>query len=274
MALRNDRPIRGLKKAVQRAAACMLAALLLASAPDVASTDAFSAAAEAPRFSAELVKPGLYRISGPGGGTLLRLASHGLIVVDANRAGTYEALTAEIRRIARSSDVPVGALALTAAGPDQAGNVAQFLDAGVPVVVQRHALERLAPSTAARRPTLISYESDYLLRVGDAAAEIEHVGSGRSGTDSVVLFPDLRVVAVGDLFTSGAPEPDCASGGSFAGWAAAISHVLWSDFDIAVPSRGAPVGKRELAALQARLEALARRADASAAGPADCPRPR
>ncbi|HEY6133393.1 MAG TPA: hypothetical protein VIW70_05405, partial [Rubrivivax sp.] len=83
------------------------------------------------------------------------------------------------------------------------------------------------------------------------------------GADSVVLFRDLKVVAVGELFTHGTPEPDCASGGSFAGWAAAITHVLWFDFDVAVPSRGAPVGKRELAALKATLESRAARPGSS-----------
>jgi len=96
------------------------------------------------------------------------------------------------------------------------------------------------------------------------------VGSGRTGADSIVVFRGLRVVAVGDLFTTDAPQPDCASGGSFAGWAAAIDHLLWSDFDIAVPSRGAAVGKSELRAFKATLEALARRAGSSPAGPADC----
>jgi len=85
-----------------------------------------------------------------------------------------------------------------------------------------------------------------------------------------VLFRELRVVAVGDLFTAGTPEPDCAAGGSFAGWAAAIDHVMWSDFDVVVPSRGAPVGKRELATLKAKLQALAGRAASSPSGQSDC----
>ena len=66
---------------------------------------------------------------------------------------------------------------------------------------------------------LVAYDTDYMLRAGDIEVEIEHVGSGRTKADSVVLFRELRVVAVGDLFTAGTPQPDCAGGGSFAGWA-------------------------------------------------------
>jgi glyoxylase-like metal-dependent hydrolase (beta-lactamase superfamily II) len=117
---------------------------------------------------------------------------------------------------------------------------------------------------------LITYDTDYVLRVGDVEVEIEHVGSGKTRADSIVLFRDLRIVAVGDLFTAGAPEPDCEAGGSFAGWAAAIDHLLWSDFDAAVPSHGAPVGKREIATFKAKLEALATRAASSPSGQSDC----
>jgi glyoxylase-like metal-dependent hydrolase (beta-lactamase superfamily II) len=251
-----------------------LAAALLGSALGAAAADLPPSAANAdiPPLSTELVKPGLYRISGAGGATLLRLSPEGPIVVDAKRAGTYAALMAEIQRLAKRPDQPVRALILTGAGPEQAGNLARFVDAGVTVIVQRRALARLvgdasASGTAAPKP-FITYDADYVLRVGEV--EVEHVGRGRTGADSIVSFPDLRVIAVGDLFTAATPEPDCASGGSFAGWAAAIDHLLWSDFDIAVPSRGAPVGKPELMALKATLEALARRSAASAPGQTDC----
>jgi glyoxylase-like metal-dependent hydrolase (beta-lactamase superfamily II) len=214
------------------------------------------------------VKPGLYRIAGGAGSgvTLLRAGAQGSIVVDANRAGTYRPLMAEIQRIRKGAARPVDALVLTTTGAAQAGNVAQFAEAGVPVIVQQRAVGRLAAGVKA-----VTYGTDYLLRVGDVEAEVEHVGSGRTGADSVVLFRDLNLVAVGDLVPAGVPEPDCASGGSFAGWAAAIDHVMWFDVDTFLPSRGAPVGKRELEALKAKLEALAESARSS--GQADCRSP-
>jgi glyoxylase-like metal-dependent hydrolase (beta-lactamase superfamily II) len=264
------RPGRGFRFAAGGALAVALVASGLAAraadGPPAAATGGGTTA-----LRAELVKPGLYRISGDGGGTLLRVGASGLIVVDSNRAGLYAPLMAEIRGLAK--DVRASALVLTAAGPGQAGNVAQFVDAGVPVVVQRRAQARVTevarPSGSSTKP-FITYDTDYMLRVGGVEAEVEHVGSGRTGADSVVYFRDLRVAAVGELFTSGTPEPDCASGGSFAGWAAAISHALWLDFDVAIPSRGAPVGKRELEALKARLETLAERGGSSGSGPSGC----
>jgi glyoxylase-like metal-dependent hydrolase (beta-lactamase superfamily II) len=231
-----------------------------------------AAAAPAPLSTplhTEQIGPGLYRINGAGGGTLLRLGAAGAVVVDSKRAGAYRPLMAEIQRIAKAPDVPIRALVLTAAVPDQAGNAAQFAAAGVPVIAHRQALARLSAYAAAAGTALpappISYDTDYLQQQGDVHVEVEHVGRGRTGVDSIAFFRDLRVLAVGELYTHDTPVPDCASGGSFAGWAAAVAHLMWFDFDIAVPSRGAPVDKRELAAFRARLLALA--------GPADSPQP-
>ena len=223
-----------------------------------------TAAAADSALTTELVRPGLYRISGESGGTVLRVDAKGLIVVDAQREGASSALMDEVRRIADTGTLPVRALVVTAVGPEQTGDVVPFAAAGVPVIVQRRALPRLAADLRARGATappgaFVSYHNDYLLRDGDLEAEVEHVGSGRTGADSVVFFRDLRVVAVGELFTHDVPQADTASGGSYAGWASAITHLLWFDFDVAVPSRGAPVGKRELAAFKAKLDALAQR---------------
>jgi hypothetical protein len=267
-----NQPLRGFVGAQNNAWFTRRGALALA----LLSTGLTAGAADPPALTAELVQPGLYRINGGGGGTLVRLGSTGLIVVDSNRAGLYGPLMTEIRGLAKG--VPVGALALTAAGPGQIGNVAQFVDAGIPVVVQQRAQARVAgavrPSGGMSTKPFISYSTDYMLRVGDVEAEVEHVGSGRTGADSVVFFPDLRILAVGELFTTSTPEPDCASGGSFAGWAAALAHLMWLRFDIAVPSRGAPVGKPELEALKAKLLELAERAGKSPSNPSDCRPPR
>jgi hypothetical protein len=267
--------LRASSKRLRRAAQAVLGAALLGLVSATSADDAPPARSrEAAPMAAEMVKPGLWRINGIGGGTLVRLDPKGTIVVDSNRAGTYRPLMAAIQGIAKASDPAVRALVLTSTGPDQAGNVGQFIAAEVPVIVEKQAVARLdvdaSGKHAAIAKPLVTYDADYLLRVGNAQAEIEHVGRGRTGADSVVYFRDLRAVGVGELFTHGTPEPDCASGGSFAGWAAAITHLLWFDFDVAVPSRGAPVGKPELVAFRAKLQALAQRDGASASGRSGC----
>ena len=224
-------------------------------------------------FRSELVKPGLYRIAGAGGTALLRSTSEGLILVDSMGAGSYGPLMAEIQRVTGSPSPRIKALILTGAGRAQAGNVSQFAKTSVPIIVHKRAglevpgLEQGHGTTA---PRVVTYDADYQLHSGDAVAEVEHVGSGRTRADSIVLFPDLRVAAIGQLFTAETTVPECAAGGSLAGWSAAIAHLLWSDFDIAVPSSGPPIGKSELVALKRKLEAMAER-QRSSSEQASCP---
>ncbi len=214
----------------------------------------------------ERLRPGLWRVhTRAGGNTVVLLTVDGAVAVGAGDDGAgADALRAALERITGGRidgrGQRLAAMVLPAA-PRSAAAIASFADAGVPVVVQRHALARLrddARIAAQPRAAFVAYDRDYLLNAGEASIEVEHVGRGRTGADSVAYFRDLRAIAVGGLYTAGDPQPDCASGGSYAGWSAAIDHLSWYDFDIAVPAHGAPVGRAELAALKARLDAAAR----------------
>jgi hypothetical protein len=254
----------------------VMAAVGLAGALGAAAADAASGVATParPPIGAELVKPGLYRLGNGGGGALVRVTSDGLVIVDPERAEPFRPPMAQALRSLKGAPPKVRAVILTAVGPEQAGRIAPFIAGGTPVIVQTQAAQRLAAAARARGAVapgpLVTFENDYMLLAGDVQVEVENVGRGRTGADSVVFFRDLRVLAVGGLYTAGALEPDCASGGSFAGWAAAIAHLMGFDFDLAVPSRGAPVGKTELAARKTTLEERARRDAAGPPGASGC----
>ncbi len=235
----------------------------------VTAAGAASAAEGAPPRSEQLL-PGLYRINGEGGGALVRRWDDGsLLLVDGGREAQAAAWMAALADIAQAERPQLRALMLTASGSANTGPVPALAAAGVPVVAPQAVATRLAAAGLRHNGDtgrLITFGTDYLLRDGNVEAEIEHVGRGRTGADSVVLFRDLRAVAVGGLYTDGEPMPDCAAGGSLAGWVAALEHVLWFDFDWAVPSRGAPVRKPELAAWKDRLKDRVARGDSEACG--------
>jgi glyoxylase-like metal-dependent hydrolase (beta-lactamase superfamily II) len=73
----------------------------------------------------------------------------------------------------------------------------------------------------------------------------------------VAYFPDLKVIAVGDLYTSALPEPDESAGGSLEGWRAALREILQLDFDTVVPGTGPAVKRVDLEALADRIDKLA-----------------
>jgi len=207
----------------------------------------------------QLVKTGLYLISGNGSNSLLRLSANGLILVDGKLPGNYDALRARAKKI---SDQPIRALILTGCDESRTGTNAKFAENGSHIVVQENAKQNLAACNLAGdkfTPAIVTYGSEYQIRLGGIEARLMHFGSAYSSSDTVVYFPNLKVVAVGDLF-SAKPAPDFAAGGSLVGWGAVLAQVLKLDFDVAIPSTGPVVTRAELEAFKTKIDTTVARA--------------
>jgi cyclase len=88
-----------------------------------------------------------------------------------------------------------------------------------------------------------------------------HFGNARTDGDTVVYFPNLKAVAVGDLFAQ-TPDPDFAAGGSLVGWGPVLGEILKLDFDVAVPGTGPMVGRADVEAFKTKIDTLVSRATA------------
>jgi cyclase len=207
----------------------------------------------------ELVKTGLYMFSGQGSNSLLRLTANGLILVDGKLPGNYKAIRARAERI---SDQPIRALILTNYDESHSGNNAKFLENGTAILAQENVKLDLASynsSTEKAVPPTVTYGSSYPIHMGGVDVQLLHFGSAHTNADTVVYFPNLKVVAVGDLFAS-APDPNYAAGGSLVGWGPVLARILKLDFDTAVPSSGPVISRAELEAFKARIDTLVSRA--------------
>jgi cyclase len=251
--------------------ACLLHAIgvfaatltLAVSAQNLQRQEATSASGDPAKLSAELVRTGLYVITGGGGNTLMRFTANGLILVDGKLPGNYRALMSQVRKINKLSDFPVRALVVTDHHESHTGTNAQFLAAGVPIVAQENARKRLPayPPNEGKTPTpIVTYDRDYTLRLGGVDAQILHVGNAHTDGDAVVYFTNLKVIAVGDLYARGTPEPDYAAGGSLVGWGPALARILELDFDLVVPGTGPMANRADLEAFRLKLDALVARA--------------
>ena len=104
---------------------------------------------------------------------------------------------------------------------------------------------------AANQPGLvnITIEPRGAVHLGGKVAEIYWFGRGHTDGDVVVLFPQHRTLAAGDLFTAGEGLPqlvDHAGGGSAKEWTATLDKVLALDFETVVPGHGNVTNKQAL----------------------------
>ena len=209
------------------------------------------------------LQPGLYMITGGGANTLVRVTADGLIVVDTKNPSdeNYQRLTEEIRSV---SDLPVRYVINTQHHPDHVGNNQKFIDAGAQVLASEALATHMAsdPRTKAipGLPTE-TFAKDHVLTFGGAEVRLYSFGRGHSGGDTMVYFPDARVVMVSDQITDNAPIVDFANGGSALGWTQILDGVLKLDFETAIPGRGEPKTRAEVQAYRDRFAMLVSRAE-------------
>jgi len=217
----------------------------------------------------KMLKPNLYEITGGGANTLVRVTNQGLIVVDTKNPSdeNFNRLMEEIKSV---TDKPVKFVINTHHHPDHVGNNQKFIDAGAQVV----ALEALKswmekdPRTTAipGRPTQ-TFPKDYTLKLADAEVRLYSFGRGHTGDDTMVYFPDMKIVMVSDQITDATPIVDFANGGSAVEWTKILDGVLGLDFEQAIPGRGEPKSRADVQAYRMKFDTVVKRAsDAIKAG--------
>jgi cyclase len=215
------------------------------------------------------LKPGLFLVTGGGANTLIRVTTEGLVVVDTKNPGDdqYNGLSAQIKAV---SPLPVKYVINTQHHPDHVGNNQKFIDAGAQVL----GLEALKTFMASDprttqipgRPTQ-TFAKDYVLKLGGAEVQAHFYGRGHTGDDTMVYFPDAKVVMVSDDMTDTNPVIDWANGGSWVEWSRALDGVLKLDFATAIQGRGEPKTRADVQAFKTKVDLVITRAnDAIKAG--------
>ena len=215
------------------------------------------------------LKPNLYMVTGGGANTLVRVTPDGLIVVDTKNPGdeNFNRLMEEIKSV---SSLPVKYVINTQHHPDHVGTNQKFIDAGATVVASEALKTWMASDPRTKEipglPTQ-TFPKDYTLKFGGAEVRLYSFGRGHSGGDTMVYFPDAKVVMVSDQMTDNAPLVDFANGGSAVGWAPILEGVLKLDFEMAIPGRGEPKTRADVEAYRTKFATVVTRAsDAIKAG--------
>ena len=212
------------------------------------------------------VKPGLYMLVGNGGTSVVRVGKDGVVLVDTKNpsAQIYADLVARIKSV---TALPVKEVIVTHHHHPSSGNAYMFQANGVPVVGNKDEVEQLAAYNTthhAPNPDVV-YDDKLTIHAGGVPTEIYHFGPGHTGGDSVVYFPDIKVVTAGDLVPEiTAPHADFAGGGSLVGFVKNLDAIAKLDFDYVVPGDGdRPLTKAEFLAYKKKVETLVQRASAA-----------
>jgi glyoxylase-like metal-dependent hydrolase (beta-lactamase superfamily II) len=208
------------------------------------------------------LKPNLYMVAGAGANTLVRVTPEGVIVIDTKLASdeNYRRLMEEISSV---SKLPVKYVFNTHHHPDHVGNNQKFIDAGAQVIgldaLKKHMTSDPRTKDIPGPPT-VTFAKDYTLRFGGAVLEAHSFGRGHTGDDTMVYFPDAKVVMVSDQITNATPIVDFANGGSAVEWTQILDGVLKLDFEMAIPGRGEPKTRDEVQAFRKNFDTLIGRA--------------
>lgn len=197
----------------------------------------------------QMVKPGLYVVPGGGSNSIVHVTGDGVILVDTKLPGqaNFDGLMAQIRTV---TPLPVKTVIVTHHHADHTGNDDRFIAAGAQVIGHAQLASNLDTYQFDPRPAkpTATYDTERTVRLGGAEVRVLHLGRAHTGGDSVVYFPDLKVVATSDAVTTGATGPlvDYAGGGSATGWTPVLDAMLELDFDVAIPGAGPSLSKADV----------------------------
>jgi cyclase len=212
----------------------------------------------------QMVKPGLYVVPGGGSNSLVRVTTDGVILVDTKLPGeaNYNALMEQIRSVTMQ---PVKTVIVTHHHADHTGNNDRFIAAGAQIIGHEQLSKNLDTYQFDPRPAKPSTTYDkpeYSVRLGGVEVRVLHLGRAHTGGDSVVYFPDLKVIATSDAVTTGTQGPlaDYAGGGSFGEWSRVLDAMLKLDFEAAVPGAGPVLTKADVESFRAKFNTVMTRA--------------
>ena len=148
----------------------------------------------------------------PGNTTAL-ITNEGVVLVDDKFEIDHNNIMAQLKKV---TSQPVKYVINTHFHGDHSGGNAKLQALNAQVVASEAARRKMVETKMPGLPN-VTLENRLRLYVGGKRIEVHYLGRAHTDGDVVVLFPDHRVLAMGDMFTFGDATPqlvDYAGGGS------------------------------------------------------------
>jgi cyclase len=192
----------------------LLGVLLLTGAVSIVARQGAAQAPEAAEI--EKVRDNLFVIKGGGGNTAAFVTATGVVVVD-TKLDNWGARILE--KIASVTNKPVTMIINTHTHGDHTGSNDEF-PATVDIVAQENTKTNMMkmPAFAGEKAQFLpkrTFRDKMTLLSGADRIDLYYFGPGHTSGDALVVFPALRVMHSGDLFSGKTlPIMDAANGGS------------------------------------------------------------
>ena len=184
----------------------------------------------APRVvEVEKLRANLYMLKGGGGNTAVFVGTNGVVVVDTKNPGWGQPILDKIKDLTK---LPITTIINTHTHGDHVSGNVEF-PATVDVIVQENTkknMENMAPATGIAQtgpPTNIfkvnngkgmakrTFKDKMSIGSGNDKIDLYYFGRGHTNGDAWVVFPALRVMHAGDIFSGkNIPLLDANNGGS------------------------------------------------------------
>jgi glyoxylase-like metal-dependent hydrolase (beta-lactamase superfamily II) len=180
----------------------------------------------------------------PGNTTAL-ITNEGVVLVDDKFEIDHENIMAQLKKV---TSQPVKYVINSHFHGDHSGGNAKLQALSAQVVSSEAARQKMVETKMPGLPN-VTLENRLRLYVGGKRIEVHYLGRAHTNGDVVVLFPDHRVLAMGDMFTFGDATPqlvDYNGGGSAVEWTKTVEAALRLDFDTAIPGHGPVTTKQQV----------------------------
>jgi len=208
-----------------------------------------------------------HTLEGAGGTISVLSGPDGVLLVDSQFAPLTDKLVAALRTF---TDKPIRFLVDTHVHPDHVGGNENFARLGATLFARDALRERLlhpnpAPDGTPSRPAppqalpVVTYDSSTTIHLDGEDVLLVPVTRAHTDGDTVVVFPQHDIVAVGDIFRSvGYPFVDVSNGGTLAGELEALSEVAdrAGPTTRIIPGHGPMVGREALLAQRDMIIAM------------------
>jgi len=214
------------------------------------------------------IKEGVYVVPGydgatTGGNVGVRITSDGIIIVDSNKVENIGAVLQQIRSV---SNLPIKYEIGTHSHADHSGGNGEIAKTGAVIVAHRAMRDAMVKGNQPGPPTVV-YDHELSLFLGGTEVRAYYFGPGHTDGDTVVYFPDAKVVQVGDLVLWGkridgstmVPAINYPTGATLTKLLAAVDGILSLDFDTAIPGHGPLVTRAQVQSYRQNLVTLRQR---------------